>query len=50
MDEHPFLHVFFHGREDLLAWFGQAAREAGEEPEDHVITLIEIYRKHVEEG
>lgn len=48
MDEHPFLHVHFGDRKELLAWFERAAAEAGEDPEDHVITLIEIYRDHVE--
>ena len=44
----PFLHVHFGGREGLLRWFERTADEAGETPEDHVITLIEIYRDHVE--
>ena len=48
MDEIPILHVFFHGREELLRWFEQDAKDAGEDPEDHVVWLIETYREGVE--
>ncbi len=48
--ELPFLHVYFGGREDLLAWFEKRAAEAGQAPEDHVLWMIEEYKKMMEEG